>query len=245
MNDWTFSDLEKYDNEICEIAKEKDLDWFPIIYEVCDYYEMMGHMSYHGMPSHYRHWSYGKSFERTHQMYNLGVEGLPYELIINANPSIAYLMRENPLYLQTLIHPISSIIKQELLLIPFFGWALAFMRPIPINRKNKFQSLRKVIDEANKRLNDGSSVLIFPEGTRIKPENGIAEFSNSCGLLSVKNNIPILPICHNSGKFWENKKFIKKSGLINVRIGPLFKGDDPKVLTNEVKAWMEKEYQKI
>ena len=55
------------------------------------------------------------------------------------------------LYLQTLIHPISSIIKQELLLIPFFGWALAFMRPIPINRKNKFQSLRKVIDEANKR----------------------------------------------------------------------------------------------
>ena len=149
------------------------------------------------------------------------------------------------LYLQTLIHPISSIIKQELLLIPFFGWALAFMRPIPINRKNKFQSLRKVIDEANKRLNDGSSVLIFPEGTRIKPENGIAEFSNSCGLLSVKNNIPILPICHNSGKFWENKKFIKKSGLISVRIGPLFKGDDPKVLTNEVKAWMEKEYQKI
>ena len=149
------------------------------------------------------------------------------------------------LYLQTLIHPISSIIKQELLLIPFFGWALAFMRPIPINRKNKFQSLRKVVDEANKRLNDGSSVLIFPEGTRIKPENGIAEFSNSCGLLSVKNNIPILPICHNSGKFWENKKFIKKSGLINVRIGPLFKGDDPKVLTNEVKAWMEKEYQKI
>ena len=149
------------------------------------------------------------------------------------------------LYLQTLIHPISSIIKQELLWIPFFGWALAFMGPIPINRKNKFQSLRKVIDEANKRLNDGSSVLIFPEGTRIKPENGIAEFSNSCGLLSVKNNIPILPICHNSGKFWENKKFIKKSGLINVRIGPLFKGDDPKVLTNEVKAWMEKEYQKI
>ncbi|MDG1203206.1 MAG: lysophospholipid acyltransferase family protein [SAR86 cluster bacterium] len=149
------------------------------------------------------------------------------------------------LYLQTLIHPISSIIKQELLLIPFFGWALAFMRPIPINRKNKFQSLRKVIDEASKRLNDGSSVLIFPEGTRIKPENGIAEFSNSCGLLSVKNNIPILPICHNSGKFWENKKFIKKRGLINVRIGPLFKGDDPKVLTNKVKAWMEKEYQKI
>ena len=103
MNDWSFSDLELYDERICEIAKSHNLDWFPIIYEICDYYEMIGHMSYHGMPSHYRHWSYGKSFERTHQMYNLGVEGLPYELIINANPSIAYLMRENPLYLQILI----------------------------------------------------------------------------------------------------------------------------------------------
>ena len=64
---------------------------------------MIGHMSYHGMPSHYNHWSYGKTFERTHFMYNAGAEGLPYELIINSNPSIAYLMRQNPLYLQILI----------------------------------------------------------------------------------------------------------------------------------------------
>jgi len=103
MSSWTFADLEKFDSEICDIALEKDLDWFPIVYESCDYYEMIGHMSYHGMPSHYGHWSYGKSFEQTHQRYNLGMEGLPYELIINSNPSIAYLMRENPLYLQVLI----------------------------------------------------------------------------------------------------------------------------------------------
>ena len=100
---WTFADLEKFDIDICDIAKEHGLDWFPITYESCDYYEMIGHMSYHGMPSHYGHWSYGKTFERTHQRYNLGMEGLPYELIINSNPSIAYLMRENPLYLQVLI----------------------------------------------------------------------------------------------------------------------------------------------
>ena len=103
MSDWTFKELEDYDRRIIEIAEGHKLDWFPIVYETCDYYEMMGHMSYHGMPSHYPHWSFGKSFERTHQMYNLGAEGLPYELIINSNPSIAYLMRENPLYLQVLI----------------------------------------------------------------------------------------------------------------------------------------------
>jgi len=101
--DWKISDLEMWDEKVMEIAHSYNLDWFPINYEVCDYYEMIGHMSYHGMPSHYQHWSYGKSFERTHQMYNLGVEGLPYELIINSNPSIAYLMRQNPLYLQILI----------------------------------------------------------------------------------------------------------------------------------------------
>jgi len=103
MSDWNFNFLEEWDNLICKIGKDNGLDWFPINYEVCDYYEMIGHMSYHGMPSHYPHWSFGKSFERTHFRYNAGAEGLPYELIINSNPSIAYLMRENPAYLQILI----------------------------------------------------------------------------------------------------------------------------------------------
>jgi len=103
MSNWTFSELDKYDNQVCKIAEEMGLDWFPIVYEVCDYYEMIGNMAYHGLPAHYRHWSYGKSFERTHQLYRGGMEGLPYELIINANPSIAYLMKENPMYLQILI----------------------------------------------------------------------------------------------------------------------------------------------
>jgi stage V sporulation protein R len=103
VSDWGLQDLEKWDDKICEMAKGHGLDWFPIIYETCDYFEMIGNMAYHGMPTHYNHWSYGKQFERTHQMYNLGAEGLPYELIINSDPSIAYLMRENPLYLQILI----------------------------------------------------------------------------------------------------------------------------------------------
>ena len=103
MSDLDFKQLEEWDERICELAKDAGLDWHPIIYETCDYYEMIGNMAYHGLPSHYCHWSYGKTFERTHQLYNAGLEGLPYELIINANPSIAYLMRENPAHLQCLI----------------------------------------------------------------------------------------------------------------------------------------------
>ncbi len=100
---YSIDDLKVYDDKICKIAESYGLDWFPINYEICDYYEMIGHMAYHGMPSHYNHWSYGKSFERTHFYYNAGMEGLPYELIINSNPSIAYLMLQNDFYLQVLI----------------------------------------------------------------------------------------------------------------------------------------------
>ena len=95
--------LQQWDNRLCKMAKDHGLDWFELAYETCDYYEMIGTMAYHGMPSHYGHWSFGKSFERSHMMYNTGMQGLPYELIINSNPSLAYLMEENPMYLQVLI----------------------------------------------------------------------------------------------------------------------------------------------
>ena len=103
MSDWNFELLEEWDEKIKNLAEGFGLDWYPIIYEVVDYYQMIGHMSYHGLPSHYCHWSFGKSFERTHQLYQAGMEGLPYELIINSDPSIAYLMKENPAYMQILI----------------------------------------------------------------------------------------------------------------------------------------------
>ncbi len=107
MKDWTIKELQDWDDEICKIAKEKyGLDWFPIEYEILNYHEMIGAMAYTGLPTHYRHWSYGKNFERTITRYNLGMEGLPYEMIINSDPSIAYLMLENPMstHLLTMSH---------------------------------------------------------------------------------------------------------------------------------------------
>lgn len=101
--EYKLSDLEAWDEKICSIAEKHGLNWYPIEYESIDYFSMLGVLAFHGMPSHFSHWSYGKNFERTHRMYNAGMEGLPFEIIINSNPSIAYLMRENPLYLQILI----------------------------------------------------------------------------------------------------------------------------------------------
>ncbi len=102
MSDWTEKDLLHWDEKIIEIAADMGLNWHPIDYEIIDYQEMLGAMAYVGLPTHYRHWSYGKEYERTHTLYNMGQTGLPYEMIINSNPSIAYLMRENALYIHIL-----------------------------------------------------------------------------------------------------------------------------------------------
>jgi len=102
MSDWTTADLLHWDEKITRAATNLGLNWYPIDYEIIDYQEMLGAMAYTGLPTHYRHWSYGKEYERTHTLYNLGQTGLPYEMIINSNPSIAYLMRENSLYLHLL-----------------------------------------------------------------------------------------------------------------------------------------------
>ena len=102
MTDWTESELVHWDDKICRVAEDLGLDWHPIDYEIIDYQEMLSAMAYVGLPTHYRHWSYGKEYERTHTLYNMGQTGLPYEMIINSNPSIAYLMRENALYIHLL-----------------------------------------------------------------------------------------------------------------------------------------------
>ena len=84
------------------IATEFGLDCYPQEFEICDHNQMLGYMAYSGMPSHYPHWSYGKTFEKLKTLYDYGVSGLPYEMVINSNPALAYLMRDNSLALQIL-----------------------------------------------------------------------------------------------------------------------------------------------
>ena len=148
-------------------------------------------------------------------------------------------------FLQTINIPTSSIIKRELLFIPFFGWALACLKPIHLRRSNKFRSLKTVIKKGSKKLSSNTSLIIFPEGTRSLPQNGLKSFSSSCGVLSVQNKVPVIPICHNSGLFWKNKKFNKEPGIIEVRVGPAISGNDPKGVTRDVKKWIQSNFNEI
>ena len=148
-------------------------------------------------------------------------------------------------FLQTLIIPSSSIIKKGLLYIPIFGWALACLKPIHLRRKKKYISMKKVIKDGSKKLKKGTSLIIFPEGTRNDPKNGLKNFSNSCGVLSVNNAVPIIPICHNSGLYWKNKKFIKDSGVVKVMIGsPIYK-NSAKEATREAYKWINSKFSEI
>lgn len=99
---YTLEELTKWNERILAVARDFGLDCYPQEFEICDHEQMLGYMVYSGMPSHYPHWSYGKNYEKLKTLYNYGISGLPYEMVINANPSIAYLMRDNSLLLQVL-----------------------------------------------------------------------------------------------------------------------------------------------
>jgi stage V sporulation protein R len=99
---YTIDDLERWNDRIMNLVERFGLDPYPQEFEICDHEDMLSYMVYSGMPSHYPHWSYGKNFEKLKTLYDYGVSGLPYEMVINSNPSIAYLMRDNTLALQVL-----------------------------------------------------------------------------------------------------------------------------------------------
>src|SRR2546427_3569355 len=102
MASYAINDLEYWDARVREKVLEFGLDCFPQEFEICDHAQMLGYMAYSGMPSHYPHWAYGKAYEKLKTLYDYGVAGIPYEMVINSNPALAYLMRDNSLCLHIL-----------------------------------------------------------------------------------------------------------------------------------------------
>jgi stage V sporulation protein R len=102
MLEYTIVELQRWNNKIEEIAKDMGLDYYPQEFEIINYNEMLAYEAYVGMPSRYPHWSFGKAYEKLMTLYKYNLTGLPYEMVINSNPCIAYLMRDNTLLLQIL-----------------------------------------------------------------------------------------------------------------------------------------------
>ena len=101
--DWTFELIQEYDRELARLADKFRLDTYPNQIEIISSEQMMDAYSSTGMPLMYNHWSFGKQFLHTQQNYQRGRMGLAYEIVINSNPCIAYLMEENTITMQALV----------------------------------------------------------------------------------------------------------------------------------------------
>ncbi|ACD53735.1 SpoVR family protein [Clostridium botulinum] len=99
---YTLREIEEWNDKIEKKVIEYGLDFYSQEFEFIDFNEMLGYESYVGMPSKYPHWSYGKAYEKNKMLYSLNLTGLPYEMVINSDPCLAYLMKENTLLLQIL-----------------------------------------------------------------------------------------------------------------------------------------------
>lgn len=102
MTDYSIGELEKWNEDIERLAFEKGLRFYEQEFEIVSYEDMIGYEAYIGMPSHYPHWCYGKAYERLKTLNRYNLSGLPYEMVINSDPCMAYLMKDNTLLLQIL-----------------------------------------------------------------------------------------------------------------------------------------------
>jgi len=146
-------------------------------------------------------------------------------------------------YLQLLISPQATILKRELLWVPFFGWGLALLRPIAIDRRHGSQALKTILRVGKQRLDEDISVVIYPEGTR-QPPGTIGSFTSGGAMLASRAGVPVLPVAHNSGDCWPGRSLLRFPGTIRLVIGaPLpVAGKPPKAITAEVEAWIRQHY---
>ncbi|MFZ5353073.1 MAG: SpoVR family protein [Bacillota bacterium] len=100
--EYTINELESWSSKIEKKSQEYGLDCYEQEFELVGYQDMLAYEAYVGMPSRYPHWSFGKAFEKQKTLYRLNLTGLPYEMVINSDPCLAYLMKENTLLLQIL-----------------------------------------------------------------------------------------------------------------------------------------------
>ena len=138
------------------------------------------------------------------------------------------------------------VLKQELLRIPIYGWGLATMQPIAIDRYSKTRALRQIVRQGCKRLKQGLWVIIFPEGQRVMP-NEKSPYLPGGGMLAKKSECLVVPVAHNAGYFWRYQDFIKKPGTIILVIGEAIepKGKTASQITKEVEAWIEDKMQQL
>jgi 1-acyl-sn-glycerol-3-phosphate acyltransferase len=147
---------------------------------------------------------------------------------------------------QVIFPPQVHVLKRELLWIPFFGWGLALMSPIPIDRGRGVAALRSIARRGRERLRQGFWVVVFPEGTRVKPGER-RDYQIGGAWLAAESGAPVVPVAHNAGLFWPRNAFLKRPGTVTIRIGPIIDAAnrDPKTINNLAETWIEEQQRTL
>jgi 1-acyl-sn-glycerol-3-phosphate acyltransferase len=147
---------------------------------------------------------------------------------------------------QQIFPPQVHVLKRELLWLPFFGWGLALMSPIPIDRGRGLAALRQIARRGKQRLEQGFWVVVFPEGTRVKPGER-RRYQLGGAWLAAHAGAPVVPVAHNAGRYWPRNGFLKRPGTVTVRIGPPIDsaGRDPETINTMAQQWIETQQQSL
>ena len=165
-----------------------------------------------------------------------GLEHLPQETAI---VFCKHASTWDSLALQAILPPQTWVLKRELLRIPFFGWGLALLKPVAIDRTSGRQALKQLVELGKRCLDEGRWLIIFPEGTRMAPGK-TRKFGYGGALLAEKSGHPVVPIAHNAGTFWPRHSFLKRPGVIRVKIGPAINSRNVKAaqINEQAEQWM-------
>jgi len=147
---------------------------------------------------------------------------------------------------QLIFPPQVHVLKRELLWIPFFGWGLALMSPIAIDRSRGVAALRSIARRGRERLEQGFWVVVFPEGTRVRPGER-RPYQLGGAWLAAASGAPVVPVAHNAGLFWPRNAFLKRSGTVTVRIGPSIDpaNRDASTVNQMAEAWIEEQQKAL
>lgn len=173
----------------------------------------------------------------------LGAENLPPPpFIVLSKHQSAW----ETLVFQIIFPPQVWVVKRELLWVPFFGWGLAMLSPIAIDRGAGPRALNQLLEQGRERLARRYCIVIFPEGTRVAPGRR-GRYQAGGAWLAVKTATPVVPVAHNAGVLWRRNAFIKHAGVVTVSIGAPIDARQftPDELNRKVQDWIEREVERI
>jgi 1-acyl-sn-glycerol-3-phosphate acyltransferase len=142
--------------------------------------------------------------------------------------------------------PLTFVYKRELHLVPFFGWAMASLHMINIDRRRGQDAFEQVVRQGTGHLRDGWWIVIFPEGTRTAP-GSTRRYKTGGARLAVRTGAPVVPIAVNSGEVWPRRAFLKVPGEITVSIGAPIRteGRTADEVASLVESWIETEMRRL